>query len=71
MAPKATSLPSGADELWWQLAEILAEHLPQQLKAKFGELSLRIVFYEGRLVKADGEFKCAIREQKNNGESDN
>lgn len=69
MAPKIPSLPSGADEIWWFLAQKLTEHLPQQLRAKFGELTLRVVFYEGRPVKADGEFKCSVRENNNNGET--
>jgi hypothetical protein len=70
MAPEATSMPSGADELWWRLAEILTEYLPQSYRTKFGELSLRAVYYEGRLVKAEGNFKCAVRPKEDTGESD-
>jgi hypothetical protein len=63
MAPESISLPSGADELWWRLAEVLTEYLPQQYRTKYGELSLRAIYHEGRLVKAEGNFKCSVREQ--------
>jgi hypothetical protein len=69
MAPKSVSLPSGAEELIWRLAEILTEHLPQQYRAKYGGLSLTVGWREGHLVKAEGNFQCIVK--KNNGESDN
>ena len=69
MAPEAISLPSGADELWWRLAEVLTEHLPQQYRTKYGELSLRAVWREGHLVKAEGNFQCFVKKQ-NSGEPD-